>query len=125
LRFIENSVLSSLDIVSERDFHDRTAPRRYDVTTVIPRQLLLDHDSPPTIDFLSIDTEGSELEILQTFPFDAYDVQAICVEHNFSPSESKIASLLVDLGFVQFAPELSGIDSLWVQEGSPLAAVNV
>lgn len=37
----------------------------------------------PRIDFLSIDTEGSELSILNTINFDKYDIRVICVENNF------------------------------------------
>jgi FkbM family methyltransferase len=35
------------------------------------------------IDFLSIDTEGSELQILGMINFDEYDIKVICVENNF------------------------------------------
>jgi FkbM family methyltransferase len=35
------------------------------------------------IDFLSIDTEGSELQILSQIDFDKFNIKAICVENNF------------------------------------------
>ena len=36
-----------------------------------------------TIDFLSIDTEGSELIILSKVNFQEYDIKIICIENNF------------------------------------------
>jgi FkbM family methyltransferase len=38
------------------------------------------------IDFLSIDTEGSELQILNNIDFDKYQIKVICVENNFHES---------------------------------------
>ena len=35
------------------------------------------------IDYLSIDTEGSELQILSNIDFNKYDITVICVENNF------------------------------------------
>jgi FkbM family methyltransferase len=35
------------------------------------------------INFLSIDTEGSELNILSKVNFDEYDIRVICIENNF------------------------------------------
>ena len=35
-----------------------------------------------TIDFLSLDTEGNELKILQTIDFNKYDIKVITVENN-------------------------------------------
>ena len=40
------------------------------------------YNSPYVIDYMSIDIEGKELDILKTFPFDDYHVNTITVEHN-------------------------------------------
>ncbi len=34
-----------------------------------------------TIDFLSLDVEGSELDILQTLPWDKVDIRGQCYKH--------------------------------------------
>ncbi|KAF5827737.1 hypothetical protein DUNSADRAFT_159, partial [Dunaliella salina] len=39
--------------------------------------------APSAIQYLSLDTEGSEFEILRTFPFHRYSFGVISVEHNF------------------------------------------
>jgi FkbM family methyltransferase len=40
-------------------------------------------DLPYNIDFLSIDTEGSELKILEMVDFTKYHFKVICIENNF------------------------------------------
>jgi FkbM family methyltransferase len=49
------------------------------------------------IDFMSIDTEGSELQILQKIDFENYNIDLICVENNFF--ESKFEEFLVTKGY--------------------------
>ena len=74
---------------------------RVKLTSITPRQLLEQVNAPHTIDYLSLDTEGSELEILTYFPFDDYTVRLITVEHNFEePKRSQIRKLLENKGFV-------------------------
>ncbi len=59
------------------------------------------YDAPRTIDYLSIDTEGSEYEILKAFPFDDWDVRHITVEHNFAPIREGIRVLLESHGYTR------------------------
>jgi hypothetical protein len=69
------------------------------------RDLLTEYDVPRHIQYLSLDTEGSELEILQAFPFDEVAVDAITVEHNFEePKRTQIRDLLASHGFVLETP---------------------
>ena len=41
------------------------------------------------LDFLSIDTEGSEYEIVSTLEFAKYKFKIITVEHNYQPNRKK------------------------------------
>lgn len=45
-------------------------------------KLLDDNNAPNIIDFLSLDTEGSELKILQSLDHDKYTIKYLTVEHN-------------------------------------------
>jgi FkbM family methyltransferase len=48
---------------------------------------LLDKYNMTNIDFLSIDTEGSELAILKTLDFDKYNIDVITIEDNYKDEE--------------------------------------
>ena len=51
------------------------------------------------IDYLSIDTEGSEYEILSAFPFEKWNIRLITVEHNFTDKRRLIQSLMTSKGY--------------------------
>jgi hypothetical protein len=56
--------------------------------------------APRFIEFLSIDTEGSEYEILLHHDFDKYIFGYICVEHNYLfENRFKIRNLLINKGY--------------------------
>jgi len=58
-------------------------------------------NAPNFIEFLSLDTEGSEYEILNSHNFDKYIFGYICVEHNFiSSNRIKIRNLLESKGYL-------------------------
>jgi len=62
--------------------------------------VLDEHQAPAQIDYLSLDTEGSEYLILRNFPFDRYRFGAITVEHNGNQTEQqKIHDLLTENGY--------------------------
>ena len=69
------------------------------VTTVSLEDFLIANDAPRAIDYLSIDTEGNEYEILRVFPFDRWTIRLITVEHNRTPMREQIRNLLEPLGY--------------------------
>ena len=92
---------------------DRTTTS-YQVETISLLDLLKHHNAPKHIEFLSVDTEGSEFEILNAFDFSQYSFGAICVEHNYLENRSKVKDLLVSKGYRQVYPELSDFDDWFV-----------
>jgi FkbM family methyltransferase len=92
---------STIDTYTASDLHsqNRVTGKRYDVKTISLEDLLEKHGAPREIDYLSIDTEGSEYDILSCFNFDKYQFRVITCEHNFTPARDKIHDLLTRNGY--------------------------
>lgn len=119
LRFNEPQITlhATIDAFSASDMHaaSREQGQRYDVETVSLNDLLAHWNAPRRIDYLSIDTEGSELDILGAFDFDRYDLRLITVEHNFTPQRQAIFDLLSAKGYVRRFEDLSSVDDWYVK----------
>lgn len=119
LDFVEadNGELSTISKFQSSDtFSDQRANgKTYKVETVSLLDLLKSHNAPNKIDYLSIDTEGSEFEILNSFDFNAYDISIITCEHNFTASRKRIHALLTSKGYVQKFETLSRFDDWYVR----------
>ena len=69
----------------------------------------------PSIDYLSLDIEGGEQEVLSKFPFDRVKPLAITVEHNFRDSDKLfMQSYLSSKGYRQFLPNRTDFESWFV-----------
>lgn len=64
------------------------------------QELLDENEAPSMMDFLSLDTEGCELEILESLDHNKYKFRFISVEHNnVEPNRTNINKLLTDNGY--------------------------
>jgi len=70
-----------------------------EVTTTSLMDLLDQQEAPAVIDYLSIDTEGSELAILEGMDWCRYQFRCITVEHNFTEQRQGIQQLLEAQGY--------------------------
>lgn len=97
--------LSTIVGYGEDDEHAkiRADGNQISVETMSLYDLLENYDAPEIIDYLSIDTEGSEYDILKAFFDDPrstkYIIDLITVEHNFTPSRKEIQTLLNENGY--------------------------
>jgi len=119
LSFLEASVpeLSTLTSFIKSDHHIRKG-RVYEVESISLMDLLEQKQAPFFIDFLSIDTEGSEFDILSSFDFKKYSFGLLCIEHNYSPQWEAVASLLQENGYERILSEVSLWDSWFVPKES-------
>jgi hypothetical protein len=85
----------------------------YNVKTISLDDLLEKYDAPTTIDYLSIDTEGSEYEILKNYSFNRM-FKIISVEHNWNSNRDNIYKLLSSKGYERFFTEISEFDDWYV-----------
>lgn len=111
--------LSRMADIVPSDVHERNGNRaeqtRFQVETVSLLDLLRSHDAPALVDYLSVDTEGSEYEILRAFDFDAFRFRLISVEHaGEAEKRENIRLLLESRGYARWMPDLSRWDDWYV-----------
>lgn len=88
---------------------------KLEVETVSLQDLLKQNHAPRNIGYLSIDTEGSEYEILKNFDFSSYEFSVITIEHNFTPKRVLIYKLLSSNGYARVLEHVSDQDDWYVQ----------
>lgn len=112
--------LSTIDSHSSGDFHagSREDGKKYRVQTVSLIDLLREHNAPAEIDYLSIDTEGSEFDILEVFDFKEYRFKVVTCEHNYSPMRDRLNALFSKNGYKKKYESVSQFDDWWVLDCS-------
>ena len=83
------------EVVNQND-HSFVEMKTY---TISLTDLLDWQDAPRDIDYISIDVEGNEYNILQGFNFDKYNVKIFTVEHDFAEQRQKIQKLMNEKGY--------------------------
>ena len=113
--------LSTIKGFGENDEHAhiRSDGSSIQVKTISLVDLLDKYNAPNNIDYLSIDTEGSEYVILDAFfksPKD-YQFRIITVEHNYVPEMmNKLVELLTGQGYKLKFPGMSRCDYFFVKD---------
>ena len=64
--------------------------------------------------YISVDTEGSEYEILKNFNFNKYRPLVFTVEHNFTELQSKIDKLMHLNGYIRVFKSLTAFDAWYL-----------
>ena len=99
LEFSEMSLplLSTIKQITPSDMFsgNRQEIKTYPVETISLNDLLAKYQAPNQIDYLSIDTEGSEYLILNSLDFDKYSFGVITCEHNYTENRQKIFRLII------------------------------
>ena len=70
------------------------------------------NDQAPS--YISIDTEGSEYEILSSLDFKKYRPKVFTIEHNYTNYEKKIDDLMILNGFIRVFNKLTIFDAWYV-----------
>lgn len=109
--------LATVTTYETADMHAPTragARRVVEATTVSLADLLAEHHAPKTIGYASIDTEGSEYDILAAFDFSRHQFLVLSVEHNFTVAREKLEALLSGAGMTRVPRSLRLFDDLYV-----------
>lgn len=109
--------LSTLSGFEDGDGHssNRVDFQTIPVSTVCLNDLLFEHNAPPLIDFLSIDTEGSEYAILSALDFATFRFGFICIETSEDPDREAVAERLMNAaGYRRYRANISAWDSWFI-----------
>jgi FkbM family methyltransferase len=106
--------LSTIKEFLKSDSHMRVERKRYEIETISLNDLLKKFNSPKIIDYLSIDTEGSEYDILKNFNFDNYKFRIITCEHNYTINRNRIYNLLLSKGYVRKFSDITEFDDWYI-----------
>lgn len=113
----EQAELATLDGFQHVNLHEKASASatRYQVKTVSLADLLERHHAPAELDYLSIDTEGSEFEILRGFDFARYPFKVITCEHSHTSIRENVYALLTAAGYVRKYEKFSDFDDWYVR----------
>jgi len=117
--------LSTLPQYAKSDYNAKKRTENthiIDVETIGLYDLLREDKAPKYIDYISVDTEGSEYEVLHHF-FEWYSLDSsnrheppylMTIEHNYqSEQKQKIETLMTNWEYEQRFPDISRWDSFW------------
>jgi FkbM family methyltransferase len=88
--------------------------KSYVVKTININDLLTFHSAPPVIDFISIDTEGSEYSIIKQFDFNKWCVNFFSIEHNYGVNRDLVVQHMRQNGYVRVLKSISLCDDYFI-----------
>lgn len=89
------------------------APESTRYTTPI-KEVLNRFQVPTSIDYMSLDVEGSEFEIMKDFPFETYTIRVLTVER----PNKKLKTLLEEKGYIYLAELATWGEFLWCHKST-------
>jgi tetratricopeptide (TPR) repeat protein len=119
LRVCDAPELSRLDPIDPGDHHEKKGGRQkfemISVSTLSPKIAMENDALAGSLDFVSLDTEGGELKILIDMLDNGANPSVITVEHNFTPMQHEIDSVLSERGYVRVLRTLSSFDGWYLR----------
>ena len=115
--------LSGLKQCLEKDNNHelRNNSNTIEVETISLNDLIEENASESNIDYISIDTEGSEYEILKNFNFKKYNVEIFTVEHNFiEKKRDLIFALMTSHNYVRVFTNISQWDDWYIKKNNKI-----
>ena len=106
MSYIQNKIYNNSEEVLKKDH--RTKTKNQKIKTTLFNNII----EIKEINYLSIDTEGNELDILQSIDFDKFNIKVISVENNH-PEDFSINKFLTKKNFNYF--DNIGVDEIYYQ----------
>ena len=85
------------------------------VNTISLNELIEKEFKGKSPSYISIDTEGSEFEILKGFDFKKYDPVCFTIEHNFTNLQKDIDEIMKSNNYLRIFKEITAFDAWYVR----------
>jgi FkbM family methyltransferase len=96
---LSNNGLAGITDYIDKHHHVKNSKQTKKTTDTL-NNILIKYNAPRYIDYVSLDTEGSELEILKGIDFNKYKIGIMNIEHNFvEPRRTNIRKFLENNGY--------------------------
>ena len=113
--FTDEGELSGLGIIAIENIFKKK--KTYKVQTISLNDLLQKYSCPKNFDYLSIDTEGSEFEIINNLDFARFRPKIISIEHNYNINKREdIYSLLSKKHYERVYTHISDWDDWYIEK---------
>ena len=116
VKILESPASNLSKPVSKRSITDKT----HKVPAFTLSEIIDKYFPAKSLDFLSIDVEGEDLEILASIDFSKYEINSICVEHNNRIGSDEFLKYMEDSGYALVWNEFSGNDFWFIRQGQPV-----
>ena len=94
----------------------KKAGKLINVETISLNDVIKEYFNNTSPSYISIDTEGSEFKILESFNFKKYRPKVFTVEHNFTELQNKIDELMVSKNYERIFRKLTSFDAWYVSK---------
>ncbi len=118
----ESGEFSTLNDYVDNDIHSlpgntkqrKKAGKIITVNTISLNDVIKDYfdNKPPS--YISVDTEGSEYEILKVFDFKKFRPVVFTIEHNFTNYENKINDLMISNNYIRIFKNITAFDAWFI-----------
>jgi len=88
--------------------------KNYEVDTISLNKVIEDEFNNISPSYISVDTEGSEFEILNSFNFSKYHPAVFTIEHNYTETQKKIDELMINNDYIRVFKYLTVFDAWYI-----------
>ena len=108
--FIDNEI----DTIPKNTSQRKESGKIISVNTISLNDVIKEYFNNKCPSYISVDTEGSEYEILKAFNLNDFRPKLFTIEHNFTENQSKIDDLLISNGYVRIFKKLTAFDAWYI-----------
>jgi len=111
---LENFKFSDKDTLPENSEGRNKRGKIYKVNTISINDVIEKEFNGKSPSYISVDTEVSEFEILNSFDYSKYQPLVFTVEHNYTKLEKNIDELMLENNYLRVFKELTSFDAWYV-----------